>query len=123
MTTFIQFLLAAEVTDDPRGDFIEDARDLIEAGRLADPKTRDELLAQVRRWCGCDEAERAAAVLWTEYEAATLLPRCYAGPRTTDSDSEMAIIAAGARRTPTTRTYPDADPRLGTPTVRERSSR
>ena len=120
MTSFIQFLLDAEVTDDGRGDFIEDARDLIEAGRFTDPRTRDELLTQVRRRRGCPEAERAAATLWAEYESASLLPRCYAGPRTTDSDSGRVTIAAGARRTPTTRTYPDADPWLATPKVRER---
>ena len=63
MKTLTQFVL-----DDPRGDFIED---LIEADSFEDPKTRDELLAQVRWRRGCPEA-----ALWAEYEAASLLPRC-----------------------------------------------
>jgi len=32
--TFRRFILTAEVTDDPRGDFIQDARSEIEAGRF-----------------------------------------------------------------------------------------
>lgn len=34
--TFRRFILTAEVTDDPRGDFIQDARREIEAGRFWD---------------------------------------------------------------------------------------
>ncbi len=96
MTTFTQFILDAEVTDDPRGDFIEDTQSLIDAGRFDDPKTCDELLAQVRRRRGCVAAERAARELWAEHELGQTSDRPSGGQPPTPSPNRHLDAASGS---------------------------
>ena len=75
MRTFAQYIRAVRATDDPRGDFIADAKAEAKAGRLPRIQCWEALRAHLRMRRACPEAVRAAAAVWDEYEAALLSPR------------------------------------------------
>jgi hypothetical protein len=74
MRTFAQYIRAARATDDPRGDFIADAKAEIRADRFPRVEGWEDLRAHLRTRRACPGAVRAAAAVWDEYEAALLLP-------------------------------------------------
>ena len=65
--TFTEFILSRHVTDTIRGDFIRDARDMIEIGRFPDPPTWDNLEVYLGLRHACPEAMRAGRQLWREF--------------------------------------------------------
>jgi hypothetical protein len=67
--TFNQWLAVATITDDPAGDFIDDARR--DRGFPADVHTLWQLKAYLASRRACIEAVRAAVTVWKRYERET----------------------------------------------------
>ncbi len=67
MQSFTDYILSADVTDDPRGDFIADTRTLIELGKFEEPQRLDCLLTMMRLRGACDEALAEARRVWGEW--------------------------------------------------------
>lgn len=63
--TFKEYLAKCRVTDNPRGDFIKDAR---RDDRMPDIKSRGELLKYLSGRGAILEARQEAGRLWLEYE-------------------------------------------------------
>jgi hypothetical protein len=81
--TFIDYIKAAEPSDDPRGDFIEDSLSLLNVAEgirrnhgspradALNATSLKQLVGQLRHEGGaCDEAIEAAKIVWREYKAA-----------------------------------------------------
>jgi hypothetical protein len=65
MLDFQAFIQTARVSNDPRGDFIGDAKSDDE---LPNATTWDDLESYLRRQRACDEAIAAGREVWEEFE-------------------------------------------------------
>jgi hypothetical protein len=68
--SFTDFLLSRRVGDNPRGDFIEDTRMLIEGGRFPAFTSIEALEGWLMLNGACDEAIREGCRLWRQYQKA-----------------------------------------------------
>ena len=64
---FQEWLGTRKAHDNPRGDFIEDSRTLLDLGKFPDVDTLEQLLWWLQQRGACEEAVAEARGLWREY--------------------------------------------------------